>query len=100
MPRFGQGPSAGQGSWGMRGGAALASTAAAAPLRVFSIEALKKHVGLEVDYKGLEVGDHTLCRRPSTYAAHANKFVSEPFQKEQCSNMRCYIQKYNTKGVI
>jgi hypothetical protein len=35
------------------------------------------------------LGKHPLGCCPSTYAAHANKFVSEPYQKGQCSNMQC-----------
>jgi hypothetical protein len=35
--------------------------------------------------KGLKAGYHPLGPCPPTYAAHANKMVLEPFQKEQCS---------------
>jgi hypothetical protein len=45
------------------------------------ITELGEHEGLEVGDKGLKVGDHPLGRRPSTYAAHANKNVPEPFEE-------------------
>jgi hypothetical protein len=35
------------------------------------------------------LGERPLGRCPSTYAAHANKIVSEPYKKEQYSNMQC-----------
>jgi hypothetical protein len=41
------------------------------------------------------LGKHPLGRCPSTYAAHANKIVSEPYQKEQCSSMQCQRLKQN-----
>jgi hypothetical protein len=46
-----------------------------------AITVLREHVGLEVGDDGLEVGEHPLGRCPSTHAAHANKIVSEPYQK-------------------
>ena len=55
---------------------------------------LREHVGLEVGDEGLEVGEHPLGRCPSTYAAHANKIVSEPYQEEQCSKMQCQRSKH------
>jgi hypothetical protein len=58
----------------------------------------REHVGLEVGDKGLEVGKHPLGRRPSTYAAHAKKIVSEPFQKEQSSDMQCQRPKHQIAG--
>jgi hypothetical protein len=35
------------------------------------------------------LGENPLGRCPSKYAAHANKIVSEPYKKEQCSNIQC-----------
>ncbi len=49
--------------------------------QLVAIAVLREHVGLEVGDEGLEVGEHPLGRCPSTYAAHANKIVSEPYQK-------------------
>ena len=56
-------------------------------LHALPITVLGEHVGLEVGNEGLEVGEHPLGCRLSAYAAHANKIVSEPCQKEQRSNM-------------
>jgi hypothetical protein len=53
-------------------------------LHALPITVLGEHIGLEVGDEGLEVGEHSLGCSPSTYAA----CVSEPFQKEQCSNMQ------------
>jgi hypothetical protein len=44
-------------------------------LHALPITVLGEHVGLVVGDEGLEVGEHPLGRRPSTYAAHANKIV-------------------------
>ena len=63
-------------------------------LHALPITVLGEHVGLEVGDEGLEVGEHPLGRCPSTYAAHANKIVSEPYQKEQCSKMQCQRSKH------
>ena len=63
--------------------------------QLVAIAVLREHVGLEVGDEGLEVGEHPLGRCPSTYAAHANKIVSEPYQKEQCSIMQCQRLKQN-----
>jgi hypothetical protein len=46
-----------------------------------AITVLREHVGLDVGYEELEVGEHPLGRCPSTYAAHANKIVSEPYHQ-------------------
>ena len=66
--------------------------------QLVAIAVLREHVGLEVgdeaSHEGLEVGEHPLGRCPSTYAAHANKIVSEPYQKEQCSKMQCQRPKH------
>ena len=62
--------------------------------QLVAIAVLREHVGLEVGDEGLEVGEHPLGRCPSTYAAHANKIVSEPYQKEQCSKMQCQRSKH------
>jgi hypothetical protein len=67
-------------------------------LHALPITVLGEHVGLEVGYEGLEVGEHPLGRCPSTLAAHAIKIVSEPFQKEQCSNMQCQRSKHRIAG--
>jgi hypothetical protein len=57
-------------------------------LHALPITVLREHVGLEAGDEGLEVGEHPLGCCPSTYAAHANKIVSEPYQKEQYSNQQ------------
>jgi hypothetical protein len=69
-------------------------------LHALPITVLGEHVGLEVGDEGLEVGEHPLGRRqsPSKYAAHTNKIVSKPFQKEQCSNMQCQRPNHQIVG--
>jgi hypothetical protein len=51
-------------------------------LHALPITELRKHVGFEAGDEGFEVGYHPLDCSPSTYEAHANKIVSEPFQKD------------------
>jgi hypothetical protein len=67
-------------------------------LHALPITVLGEHVDLEVGDVGLEVGEHPLGRRPSTFAAHASKIVSEQFQKEQCSNMQFQRPKQRIAG--
>jgi hypothetical protein len=67
-------------------------------LHALPITVLGERVGLEVGDEGIEVGEHPLGRCPSTYAAHAIKIVSEPFQKKQCSNMQCQRPKHRIAG--
>jgi hypothetical protein len=67
-------------------------------LHALPITELGEHVGLELGDEGLEVGYHPLGHRPFTYAAHENKIVSEPFQKEQSSNMQCQRPKHRIAG--
>jgi hypothetical protein len=82
------------------GGGSPASTALAATLclvETWGIPSLQEGRRFE---EGLEVGvsNHQLGRCPPTYAANANEIVSEPFQKEQCSNMQCQRPKQRIAG--